>query len=220
MGVFFFALLVPIFICSFVNRASGDDIGYSILTRNAWINSYSFIEVLKAAGQTVVNYYKSWQGTWFSIFLFSLQPELFHESVYVSVAFFMLFIWMGSSFLLGKELLIKKLKLESWYANLVFLLFMIISISFIPSTKSSIFWYNGCAHYMIPFAMCQMVAYWLLKWTDTYEISDFIKITLFTLLLGGANYQATLLVLIITVYFIFLLFLLEKIGKYSCYSSS
>ena len=212
-GVFFFALLVPVFICSFVNRASGDDIGYSILTRNAWINSYSLIEVLKAAGQTVVNYYKSWQGTWFSIFLFSLQPELFHESFYVVVAFLMLFLWIGSSYLLAKELLIKRLKLGPWHTYLAFLFFMIVSISFIPSTKSSIFWYNGCAHYMIPFAMCQMVAYWLLKWTDTYEISDFIKITLFTLLLGGANYQASLLALIITSYFIFFDFLNQKNRK-------
>ena len=35
----FILMLLPMFYCSFVNRASGDDYGYSAWTRDAWITS-------------------------------------------------------------------------------------------------------------------------------------------------------------------------------------
>ena len=199
--VFFILLLVPMFYLSFINRASGDDYGYAALTRMAWISEHSLSAVMKAAFETIQNYYKSWQGTWFSIFLFSLQPEIFSVKAYSIVVFLMLFLWIGSTFLLFRKLLKDYLKFDNQSTNLVILLFLIICISFIPSKKSSIFWYNGCAHYMIPFAMCQMVVYWLLKYGENYEKRYFIGLIIFMTLLGGANYQATLFSLIVAVYF-------------------
>lgn len=211
--IVFLVMLLPIFYLSFINRATGDDYGNSLYTKTAWLSTYSVIEVLKAVWKTIKQIYMGWQGTWFTIFLFTLQPEAFHEKGYVLVAFFMLFIWCGSTVLLMKELLGKKLHFDKWSVNLVTILFLIIAISFVPRKQPAIFWYTGAAHYTIPFSMCQMVVYWLLKYEKEYKIRYFLGITVFMTCLGGANYQAALFAMIVAVYFIIADFFLKKNRK-------
>lgn len=196
----FLLLLLPLFYLSYVNRATGDDYGYGVYTRTAWVSTHSLTAVAQAAWQTVREFYYSWQGTWFSIFIFSLQPEVFHDNAYITVAFLMLFLWIGSTVYLFRQILYSRMKMNKWAYLLITIWFLIISIEFIPSPKSSIFWFNGCAHYMLPFAMCQMTAAWLLKYSKTYKIYPFTGIIIFMTLLGGSNYQAALLALIVACY--------------------
>lgn len=196
----FILLMLPIGYLSFVNRASGDDYGYGTLTRAAWVTTHSLIKVFGAAWQTIREYYVGWQGTWFSIFLFSLQPEVFDERAYVIVAFLMLFLWIGSTFLMLKEILCRGVGMNIWSYRLAAILLLIISIEFIPSTKSAIFWYNGAAHYMIPFTMCQLLVVFLLRYGKKFELKYFVGITGIMALLGGSNYQAALFALIVAFY--------------------
>lgn len=209
----FIIMLLPVLGLSFINRATGDDYAYSIYTKAAWLSSYSILEVMKAIGRTIKQFYYGWQGTWFTIAIFTLQPEQFHEKGYILVAFFMLFIWCGSTYLLIKEVLKNKLKFDKWSVNLIIILFLILVISFIPRTQPAIYWYVGAVHYTIPFSMCQMVAYWLIKYLEEYKLKYFICITLFLTCLGGANYQAALFGLIITVYCIIVNFVVKKNKK-------
>lgn len=198
--VLFVLLLLPVCYLSFVNRATGDDYGYAIHTRAAWVTTHSLLQVGEAAWRTVNQYYYSWQGTWFSIFLFSLQPEVFSKHAYVIVAFIMLFLWIGSTFMLFKQILCRELQLNVWEYRLITIIFLLISIEFIPSTKSAVFWYNGAVHYMLPFAMCQLLLVWLLRYGKEYKAGYLIGITIIMTLLGGSNYQAALFALIAAVY--------------------
>lgn len=198
--IVFAVLLIPVLYLTLVNRASGDDYGYGTYTRAAWLGTHSLTEVGKAIWRTVKQYYYGWQGTWFSIALFTLQPEVFSDHAYVLVAPFMLAIWICSTFFLFRQILGKKLMMDKWNRLLITIVFLLVSIQFVPSTKSAIFWYNGCAHYMIPFAMCQAATVWLMKYGENYRKRDLLGSILFMTLLGGANYQAALLVLIAAFY--------------------
>ena len=213
MTIAFLFSLLPIGYLSFFNRASGDDYGYGALTHEAWQTTHSMIEVCKAAGETIRQYYDGWQGTWFSIFVFSMQPEVFSDQLYVIVAFVMLFIWIGSTILLFRTVLVNKFKFSKWAAWLITVIFLFISIQFIPSTKSSIFWFNGAAHYMIPFAMCQTLLYNLLKYAETFKKRHFIIITILMTLLGGSNYQMALFSLIVTGYIVLWKLIIDKKQK-------
>ena len=188
MGIIFLVSLIPVCYLSFVNRASGDDLGYGTYTRIAWMSTHSLLAVAKAIGRTIRQFYYGWQGTWFSIFLFTLQPEVFSDRAYVIVAFIMIFLWTGSTILLFREVLVRKCGFDKGSFWLVTVLFLLISIQYIPSTKSSIFWFNGCAHYLIPFAMCQLLFYFLLRYGDSFKTKYFIAILIIMTLLGGANY--------------------------------
>ena len=198
--IVFIFTLIPICYLSFINRATGDDYGYAVLTREAWQQSHSVMKVIQAAIETVKQYYYGWQGTWFSIFLFTFQPEVFGDQTYVITAFLMLFLWIGSTFLMFHEIFVIKMNWDKWNYRLFTIIFLMISIQFIPSTKSAIFWFNGCAHYMIPFAMCQLLVYSLLRFRREYNYGWYAFICFFMTLLGGANYQAAIFGLIITLY--------------------
>lgn len=201
ISILIFALLmIPILYLSFVNRATGDDYGYAAYTKASWVSTHSLIALGKAACKTVQDYYHSWQGTWFSVFVFSLQPEVFHDGAYMIVAFLMLFLWIGSTFYLFRQILCQMIGMHKWSYRFITVCFLIICIEFIPSTKSSIFWFNGCAHYMLPFSMCQMLAAWLLKYCKEYRKKYFVGIVIFMTLLGGSNYQAALFSLIVACY--------------------
>lgn len=198
--IIFLILLIPIVYLTGVNRASGDDYGYGFHTRMAWMGTHSMVEVFKGMCRTVRDFYGAWQGTWFSIAVFSLQPEVFHDRAYVVVAVLMLSLWIGSTGCLFREVLCRKLGFDGWSCLLISVWFLIISIEFIPGTKSAIYWFNGCAHYMLPFAMCQVLTVWLLRYGETFRKRTFVGIFIFMTLLGGSNYQAALLALITAFY--------------------
>lgn len=198
--IVFFVLLIPIVYLTGVNRASGDDYGYGLYTRMAWMRTHSLVEVFRGMCQTVKEFYGGWQGTWFSIAVFTLQPEVFHDKAYVIVAVLMLFLWIASTGYLFREVLGRKLGFEGWSCLLIAVWFLMISIEFIPNTRSSIYWFNGCAHYMLPFAMCQVLTAWLLRYGESYRRRTFVGILIFMTLLGGSNYQAALFALIAAFY--------------------
>lgn len=198
--VLFLLLLIPIGYLSTVNRATGDDYGYGAYTRAAWMASHSLIQVVKSIGFTVKQYYDGWQGTWFSIAMFALQPEVFCDKAYVIVVFLMLFLWIGSTALLFYRIMREEWGFDKWSFRIITLVYLIISIQFVPSTKSAIFWYNGCVHYMLPFAMCQMVVWLVLNYIEKFQVKYLFWITILTTLLGGSNYQAALFALIALVY--------------------
>lgn len=206
----FCILLLPILYLTFVNRATGDDYGYGLYTRGAWMGSHSLIRVVRAMCSTVKDFYGGWQGTWFSIAVFSLQPEVFHDGAYVIVAVLMLFLWIGSTFYLFRQVLCRGMGFPVWSYLLITVWFLIISIEFIPSSKSSIYWFNGCAHYMLPFSMCQMLTAWLMKYSTEYRKRTYAAILIFMTLLGGSNYQAALFALIAAFYTCVLVWFLKK----------
>ena len=207
------AAMIPVLYLSFFNRATGDDYGYGLYTRLAWFRTHSAAEVVKAVCTTVRLYYGGWQGTWFSIALFSLQPESFHDGAYFVVAFLMLFLWCASTYYLFRQILCRELGFGVWSWLFITTCFLAVSIEWIPSTKSSIFWYNGCAHYMVPFAMCQMTAAWLLRYCREYRWRTWAGIMVFMTLLGGSNYQAALFVLIVAAYAVIYVRLARKEKK-------
>ena len=198
--------LVPILYLTFINRASGDDYSYGAYTRNAWIGARtlglipSIGALFTAIGQTIRQYYIGWQGTWFSIILFALQPEVFSDQAYFIVAPIMLLLWIGSTCYLGKEVIGRRFGYSRWNTCLQLIIILFISIQLVPSTKSSIFWWNGCVHYLVPFAMCQMTLAWILKYIDTFSFKYLTMISIFMALLGGSSYQPALFVLIVAGY--------------------
>lgn len=206
----FVLLLIPLLYLSPVNRASGDDYNCAMYTRAAWLDTHSLAEVGRASYKTITKLYSDHQGNWFSLFLFSIQPEAFHDGAYCIVAPMMLFFWIASTFYLFWQIFRKKLAFDKWHYLLITVCFLIISVEFIPNVKASVFWYTGCVHYILPFSMCQMLIAWLFQYAETYRKRYFLGITVFLTLLGGSNYQAALLVMIVTCYMLLYVLFMKK----------
>ncbi len=208
--------LLPELYLTLINRASGDDYGFGSLSRKAWVDSHSLLEVLKAAGRMVKQIYTGWQGTWFSIYLFALQPEVFHEKAYVLVTILALGVWIGVTTFVLYFFLVKTAGFEKNSFAVINALFLFINMQFIPGIKSSMFWYNGIIHYLLPYTMCLLTVYLLARYVQNLSWRYLPGILLLLGLLGGSNYQSALFAAMITVFF--MVFAYWYTGKIKCFS--
>lgn len=186
----FLLSLVPILYLAGIDRASGDDWGYGLLTHRAWIESHSLIKVIQAALQTVHNYYRAWQGTWFSIFLFTFQPEAFSYEMYWIVPYIMLGLLIGSISCFLYQITVRFLHMEVRDFLLVDMIILFLLIQFAPRKKSAIFWYNGTAHYTVPFALALFAMVAFLRFVQTWQKRHVVWAAVWLTLLGGTNYLA------------------------------
>lgn len=215
-GIVFLVSLIPILYLSGYVHATGDDYGYGARTHQMWLSTHSVWQVLKAAGQTVQHYWIGWQGTWFTIFLMSLQPEVFWDNGYWIVPWIMLALTIFSTLYLTEYVMMQKLRLPkaTWIScTLILLLAM---IQYFPSTKSGIFWYNGTAHYIIPYSMALVAIRCCWSFADRKRKKDWIAAFICMALLGGASYLAPLLVLIAVAYLILCEWKTKKHVFYLC----
>lgn len=200
----FFALfllgLIPILYLSGYVHATGDDYGYGYRAHLAWLETHSLSETFRKAAYTSRIYWKGWQGTWFTIFLMALQPEVFSPDAYWIVPWLMLGVTVGSTSLLLHYFLRQRLALPAsvfWCADALLLTAM---IQFFPSTKSGIFWYNGTVHYIVPYGLALIAVYCFFRFADCGKLRYFLPAFLCMACLGGASYLAALLAPIVLVY--------------------
>lgn len=186
--IVFIISLLPVFALAGVDRASGDDWSFGLLTHLAWVDTHSVWQVLRAAFVSVKKYFYSWQGTWFSVFLFSLQPEVFSHDAYWIVPCLMTGLLIGgvSDFLYC--LLVRVLQLSKRDFLLVDAILLLVLIQFVPYQTSSIFWYNGAAHYTVPFALAMAACACFLRYVTDFRKRDLVMAALWMTLLGGTNY--------------------------------
>lgn len=200
--------LLPILALAGVDRASADDWSYGLLTHLAWVDTHSLFRVLQAAFASVEEYYFSWQGTWFSVFLFSLQPEVFSHKAYWIVPCLMTAVLMAgvSGFLYN--LLVRFLHIAKRDFLLLDAVLLLTLIQFVPYQTSAIFWYNGAAHYTVPFALAMAACSRFICYVVDSKKRDVIMATVWMTLLGGTNYLAAILGL--TLFFLFLVLFYQK----------
>ena len=190
--VMFVLSILPILYLTQYVHATGDDYGYSALTHAAWLESRSLIELMKASFATIQKYYIGWQGTWFSVFLFTLQPEVFSPDAYWIVPILMMFfIIIGTSFV-GYYFLVCKAGMKKSSFVVIDCMALFSMIQFFPSTKSGIFWYNGAAHYVIPYFLSMLSIYYFIRFIDSYKKRYMAGAAVCMALLGGASYLAAL----------------------------
>lgn len=151
-GVIFVVSLIPIILLSTYNFPCADDLGYSIYTRHAWVDTHNLFAVLGAAGRKVAESYQIWQGTWASIFLMALQPGIFGDGTY----------WIGTLMLLAALILsiyyFMKVFWGKWLGSsktqrfIITFLFLFFGIQFMIDKTQGLFWYNGACHYIFPWS--------------------------------------------------------------------
>ncbi|MCQ2497555.1 MAG: hypothetical protein MJ133_01085 [Lachnospiraceae bacterium] len=200
--VFLVVLLIPILYLAPIDMATGDDYGYGIVVKRAIDNGDSLITILGKVNRQIVEIYNDWQGTWFSVFLFSFNPAVFSEKAYFVVPFIMMLSLMLGILYLVKAVLGNVFGFDKVKTYIISLLFFIVSIEFVYSTASAIYWYNGGMHYTVPYAMCLFLIAFSIHYVRTYRVKYYIGVLILATLLGGSNYLASILSLVSLVFVI------------------
>lgn len=198
--------LVPILLVTFANRAAGDDLWYSTQTRQAFLATHSLIEVFKAGFGTVADYYNRWQGTWSSLFLFTLQPEVFHYKAYVVVIPVTIISYLVTVTFVMHYLLTKIVGFDKKSFLIINSLFIVMCLTYNPGVRSALTWYNGIIHYQFPFILSIWLLYLLTKYVTQPKRGHSAGIIIIMIYLGGSNYLLAVFgLLIVSITMIFLL---------------
>lgn len=190
-GVLFFLTLLPILYLGVHNYASGDDYWYGVHTYRGLVEN-GLIGALKGSLLTVSEFYQNWQGTWFTMFLFTLSPHHFHENGYVITVFLALGLLIGSFACLARFYLVRRLNLGAGAAAVIVCLVLYPAIQYIPRTTSGLFWFNGIMHYSVPFLLAVLAVIHSQKFLETKRKKDYGILFLCFTLLGGGSYLVPL----------------------------
>ena len=195
----FLLSLLPVFYLAGYVHATGDDYHYGAMAHWAWQDTHSLWQTLKASAENTIAFWHGWQGTWFTIFWMGLQPEVFSPNAYWIVPIFMVGINVLCTSVLTHYCMIQKLGLPAEGCIVTNAAVLFLSLQFIPSTKSGIFWWNGTAHYIIPYCLAMLSVWCFFRFIDTYRIRFGTGALLCMTALGGSSYLAALFAPIVLV---------------------
>ncbi len=199
--VLFVALsMIPILYLSFFAFPYADDFGNSIGVREVLLSENStFFNVLKACADKVVATYHSWQGTYSSVFLMTLQPGVFGEQYYFLTIWFMMGITLFGFLFSGKNLM-TAIDVNGRTGCFIGLLVWFYFIQTMPTPREGLFWFNGAVHYMPFSAMVLIVNSMLIKgYVKGFTKTQIILISVMGFILSGGNQLTSFLSILITI---------------------
>ena len=202
IGIVLILSLIPVVRLGFHNYAIGDDYWYSAYTYQGFVHG-GIIGAIKGSIRMLMEIYETWQGTWFTIVLFTLSPNNFIKNGYVLTIFISLgFLFLAYKIVL-EYFLVKELDLpKNYYRTVLFLLFF-LTIQYMPRTTSGIYWFNGVMHYTIPLLLSMIAIVRMKKFANKGKLKDLVAATICMALLGGSSYLAAIWGALIPFWFLF-----------------
>lgn len=141
-------IVLPLLLLGRYDRPSADDYDYALNTRLAVTEGRGFFGIIKAAWETDVEFYESWQGLYSSAFLLALQPGIFGEEHYVLtpyILFTLFFLCLFFGFRILNRHFLGFSPLLPFSAAAFVLAFLML---WLPCPVEGIYWYNGAMNYM------------------------------------------------------------------------
>ncbi|MFI3212518.1 MAG: hypothetical protein R3Y24_04170 [Eubacteriales bacterium] len=208
MIVVFIVSLLPLLLLARYCFPQADDYTFSARTHMAWISTGSLWEVLKTAILVVGDYYMKWQGTYFSIFLMTLQPGLFTEKLYWIVPFFMMSISSGSVLFFCKVILRDCLKISKEKYIILSVPIIFVMIQRMIDGMQAFYWYNGATHYMTVQSLLFFLMGILLQMVFVNNNKRIkrtgVLVIFLSICVGGGNYISAILAFVFYMAIIFL----------------
>ena len=159
-------------------------------------------EYVPAVIDKVVYTYNNWQGTYFSNFIFFLNPLLISRNMYKFASFAVQIFWLLSIVFLFKSLVLGKKDKKPYY--FLGMLFVIFSILFMYSLGEGVYWITGTVLYLISFSISLFFLGSLIRYFKTGKNAWYILAFILAIALGGTSYVTGLFVgfilLCITIY--------------------
>ena len=210
----FIAGLIPIFLLARYDYPSADDYGFSANNHIAWMQNHSVIQVLKGAGETTIEIWHRWQGTFSTIFLMSLQPGIW--GMYSLVPWIMIGAMTFSTLFFFYVVFRKCIQVRPAIFLSISMIYLIFALECMIDKTQGFFWFNGAAHYMIPHsvALCLLTVLILMMMEEKKTLRRMVSACFLAAFTGGANYITALITLILFVSAIALLLFMKQKQKW------
>lgn len=206
LGGIFVLSLIPLLIIASYNVMCADDYSYGNMAHQAYIESHSILDCLKAAVKKVQLTYFDWQGTYSAIFLMALHPGIISEQLYFIATYLIFFLYIGGTIYFSKVLFRGGLDIDIHLAVIILSVFFICTIQWVPSPSEAFYWYNGSIYYMGFHGIMMFYFGLLLKniISEKCSIAVMGSSLIVGFILGGGNYVTALLTMELSVLLIFI----------------
>ncbi len=151
----------------FIARPAGDDYGYSAASHQVWLQTHSLLEVIKTGIETTKSMCMSWNGDWFSVFLFTLMPEVFVNRSFWIVPLFWSIATIFATYYFLYQLLTRWLGFKNYITVMITGVVMLISYQWVPSSGIAFYWYVGVIHYVMPHVIALILLGFLVRYIQT-----------------------------------------------------
>ena len=196
MVIILLASLLPIVQLAFYNYPCADDFSASDSVRLAWLNTGSFIAVIKAAWENVIYNYLEWSGVFMSVFWTSLQFGIFGERFYGITTLIAVVLLVGGGFYLARVILTGYLKADKYVAGIIAVLYLFSTIQCMPDGNEGLYWHAGVVNYTWAFAfLLLLLAVVLSGYKEKKQSKKILKIVcgcILAVFVGGGNYLTAL----------------------------
>lgn len=204
-------LLVPMLKAAQYDVPSADDYSYGYRTFRAWEDTRSLSEVFKAAGDVVSSTYKTWQGTFSAILLFTLNPMIFGEQYYQIGPWLILGMLLAGIFVLVFTVWRKVFPGSKTECGIIAVIWAVLCTQFLPRASQGIYWYNGAVYYTFFFGLSTaaytLLLRYILRAPRSPGAGKLAAVSLLLAFIGGGNLVTglTTAVLLVTMELILIL---------------
>lgn len=145
MVILLVVMLIPLLWIAVYNYPADDDFGYVLPVAQAWLDTGSLWQMLKAVAYRSYQTFMGWQGYFVSNAFFCLNPMVFDIRLYFLGTWFVLALLC-----LSVAYLIKGFTGVLRASSSVFWIFytacMVLILQFMPSISTGIYWYNSAQY--------------------------------------------------------------------------
>ncbi|MBQ9833284.1 MAG: hypothetical protein IJO48_06090 [Clostridia bacterium] len=207
LALFFILSLIPIFRIAPYNAPNSDDYWYGAESHLAFEDTGSVFEVIKTSANFTKEIYYNWQGTFFSVFMMTLQPGIWGEQFYMLTPYIMIFFMILSSLFFCYVLFKRILQMNTSQFLIITIICLFIEIQMLPGSTQGLFWYNSAIFYNFSYSIFQTLIGLLLLYASSEKrhISILVVMCIASIFVGGSNYISALLSVLLMVSAIILL---------------
>ena len=205
--VIFLLFISLVFINNLYNNPVADDYtNYNTASSFVSDGKISNIEELVTATYKMsLNTYETWQGTYFSNFLFPLNPILLSRNMYKFTMFIIQIVYLISNYFFITSF--KTSKKDKKKYDIIYMMYTIFSLMFMYSLGEGLYWYTGAALYIIPYCLSVILFGLISRYLRNNNKYLLALIVILTVFLGGTSYVTGLFVgfvyFLIAVYFFY-----------------
>lgn len=204
------AALVPLFAVSFYNFRSVDDFSYSQTAEKVWEESGSVLKVLFAQISYTVDYWKQWQGTFFSEWITTSLMGIFSKQAYYMSTWITLGGFLLAEGFLFDTVFVKVLGADRRRSGIVTMGCMLLQVLLVPFPNEAFFWFCGAMLYTFIHALAMVLcALWIrfgLAMAKKAEKKNVLRerslgmgVLLLSAAVAGSNYITALTILLLYV---------------------
>lgn len=148
-AVLFVLSVIPLLLLGRYNVMCIDDYNYGMRVHDTWMATGSLRQSIQTAVMQTKEFFVQWQGTYVSCFLMAVCPMNFRYEAAFIVPVIMIGTFAASTFLFGRQILIKWLGSDGQRASFVMFLLLFMFYQIMEAPFEGIYWYNGATHYVL-----------------------------------------------------------------------